>query len=146
VLQISASLGALIFGILQDRIGSRFAIQLSLFLWILVCVGSFLRPGILLFYLVGNIAGLAMGSAQSAGRALVGSFSPAERSGEFFGFWGLFWKLSGTVGPPLFGLASFYIGMRYATLLTGLFFVVGIAGMFFIDEEQGKRAAVTTET
>ena len=82
-----------------------------------------------------------MGSAQSAGRALVGTFSPVERCGEFFGFWGLFWKLSGLVGPTLFGLASWGLGIRNAILLTSTFFLLGMVGMLWVDEQEGRQAA-----
>ncbi len=140
VMQLSASLGAFLFGILQDRMSSRLAIQLSLVLWLSVCVGGYFTRTETMLYVVGSIAGLAMGSAQSGGRALVGSFSPVDRAGEFFGFWGLFWKLSG-IGPLLFGVVRLWVDTRTAILLTGLFFVAGMIGMLFIDEEEGKRAA-----
>jgi len=145
ILQVSASVGAFVLGVLQDRLSSKFAIQVSLILWLAVCVGAYATESKPAFYLIANVAGLAMGSAQSAGRALVGTFSPSERSGEFFGFWGLFWKLSGLVGPPLFGLASASFGMRTAILLTGTFFVLGMVGMLGVDEAAGRQAAMDAE-
>ena len=141
ILQLSASLGAFAFGVLQDRLGSKLAIQLSLVLWIGACLGAYWTTSLTVFYAVGNIAGMAMGAAQSGGRALVGTFSPVSRSGEFFGFWGLSWKLSGVIGPLVFGLASDALGMRPAILITTAFFVLGLIAMSFIDEEQGRRAA-----
>jgi UMF1 family MFS transporter len=143
-LQVSGSLGAVLFGFLQDRVSSKVAIQLSLLLWVTVCVGAYFSHSKAHLYVVGNVAGLAMGSAQSAGRALVGTFSPKERNGEFFGFWGLFWKLSAVIGPPFFGWTSLHLGIRNAILVTTIFFVLGIVGMFFVDEEEGKRAARTS--
>jgi len=141
ILQISGSAGAFVLGVFQDRLSSKFAIQVSLLLWLVVCVGAYGTQSKPAFYLIANVAGLAMGSSQSAGRALVGTFSPVERCGEFFGFWGLFWKLSGLVGLPLFGLASRALGMRNAILLTGAFFLLGMVGMLWVDEEEGRRAA-----
>jgi UMF1 family MFS transporter len=141
ILQVSASAGALAFGLLQDRLSSKMAIQLSLFLWILACAGAFLTTSKNGFYVVGNFAGLAMGSSQSSARALVGSFSPGGRNGEFFGFWGLSWKLSAVIGPPVFSAVQHAFDMRIAILVTGLFFLAGMIGMLFIDEEEGKRAA-----
>ena len=144
VLQVSGSLGAVLFGFLQDWISSKLAIQLSLLLWVTVCVGAYFSKSLLSLYVIGNIAGLAMGSAQSGGRALVGTFSPPERNGEFFGFWALFWKLSAVIGPPFFGWMSLRLGIRNAILATTLFFIAGIVGMLFVDEEEGKRAARTS--
>jgi MFS transporter, UMF1 family len=141
ILQVSASVGALLFGLLQDRLSAKTAIQLSLVLWVIACGGAYLTTSKEGFYLVGNFAGLAMGSSQSGARALVGSFSPEGRNGEFFGFWGLSWKLSAVIGPPLFGFVQHGFGMRKAILVTGLFFLAGMVGMLFVDEEEGKRAA-----
>jgi UMF1 family MFS transporter len=140
VLQISASVGALAFGVLQDRLSSRTAVILSLVLWLAVCLGAYWTRSTGVFYVIGNLAGLAMGASQSAARALVGTFSPVARSGEFFGFWGLFWKLAGG-GPLVFGAVQLWLGSRNAILVTAGFFVLGIVGMCFIDEAEGRRAA-----
>jgi UMF1 family MFS transporter len=145
ILQLSASIGAFAFGMLQDRLGAKVAIQLSLVLWIAACLGAYWTTSLGLFYVVGNLAGMAMGAAQSGGRALVGTFSPVSRSGEFFGFWGLSWKLSGVIGPLVFGLTSDALGMRPAILVTTGFFVLGLIAMSFIDEEEGRRAATVQQ-
>ena len=141
VVQLSASIGAFGFGVLQDRIGSQTALSLTLLIWVAVCVGAYFSTTAVHFYVVGNLAGIAMGSSQSGARALVGMFSPADRSGEFFGFWGLVWKLSAVVGPLGFGLLQRELGMRSAVLLTAVVFVAGIVGLFFVDENEGREAA-----
>jgi UMF1 family MFS transporter len=143
ILQVSASVGAFFFGFIQDRLGAKTSIQISLSIWLAVCVGAYFTHTKPVFYVVGNFAGLAMGAAQSAGRALVGSFSPVERTGEFFGFWGLFWKSSSVVGPYLFGWCSKGYGMRSAILLTGGFFLTGVIGMCFVNEKEGRLAALS---
>ena len=141
VVQISASLGAFGFGYLQDRTGAKTALNLSLLIWVIVCLGAYRCETTVQFYVVGNLAGIAMGASQSGARALVGIFSPAGRSGEFFGFWGLVWKLSAVIGPLSFAYANDQLGMRYAVLLTGVFFVLGIAGMTCVNEAEGRREA-----
>ena len=145
VVQVSAALGALAFGVLQDRTGTRLALTLSLAIWLAACLGAATTRTVGQFYLVGNFAGLAMGSAQSCARALIGMFSPPSRSGEFFGFWGLVWKLSAAIGPLSFGWTSRELGMRGAIALTGLFFLVGILGVACIDVEAGRREGEVAE-
>ncbi|MBI3098893.1 MAG: MFS transporter, partial [Planctomycetes bacterium] len=100
LLQITSAVGAFVFGFLQDRMGARTTIVVTLLLWIAVVSGCAVIPAGSknLFYLLGNAAGLAIGASQSAARALVGVFSPPSRSAEYFGFWGLFWKLSSAIG------------------------------------------------
>ena len=142
ITQVSASLGAFLFGIIQDRIGARNTIFITLSLWLGVTLGAYFSTSKNTFYIVGNLAGLGLGSSQSAARALVGMFSPVEKSGEFFGFWGLFWKLSTAIGPLVFGVLSTYTGsQRTAILSTGAFFLFGIVGMFAVNEKEGIRAA-----
>jgi UMF1 family MFS transporter len=142
VVQVSAALGAFVFGFVQDKLGARRTIVLTLSIWLLVTLGCYFIESKALFYIVGNVAGLAIGSSQSASRAPVGVLAPPSRSAEFFGFWGLFWKLSSAIGPLFFGLASWASGsQRVAILVTGAFFLLGIAGMLFVDEPAGRRAA-----
>ena len=142
ITQISASVGAFIFGLAQDRIGPKRTIYATLTIWLLTIAGAYFARDRITFYVVGNLAGLGLGSSQSAARALVGLFSPAEKSAEFFGFWGLFWKLSTAIGPLVFGLLSSGTGdQRIAILATGMFFVVGMIGLPFVNEKRGIEAA-----
>ena len=142
VLNVSAAVGAVGFGWIQDRIGAMRTIRITLVLWIAVAVGAFLVATADGFWAVAVAAGLGIGSLQSASRAMVGLFAPVEKSGEFFGFWGIAGKAAYAVGPLAFGLVSTGTGsQRLAILSTGLFFLVGLAGTFLVDETEGRRAA-----
>ncbi|MCH9649977.1 MAG: MFS transporter [Deltaproteobacteria bacterium] len=150
LLQFSAAGGALAFGWIQDRLGGRAAIQITLVLWTAVCIGTYLCHSKSLFWGIAIFSGLAIGSLQAASRALVGLFSPPAKSGEFFGFWGLAGKGAYLVGPLAFGAISSITGsQRTAILAVGLFFILGMVGMHFVDEGEGRRQAEswnTTET
>lgn len=142
ITQVSCSIGAFFFGLIQDRIGAKNTIYITLSLWLFVIAGAYLATGRNSFFVVGNLAGLGLGSSQSAARALVGLFSPVEKTAEFFGFWGMFWKLSTAIGPLVFGILSSGTGsQRTAILVTGLFFMVGMIGLSWIDEKKGIEAA-----
>lgn len=142
LLQISSAGGALSFGAIQDRLGAPRTIQITLGLWVLVCVGAYLVHTKGAFWGVALCAGLGIGSLQSASRALVGLFAPPEKSAEFFGLWGLAGKAAYMVGPLLFGLISSGTGsQRVAMLSTAAFFVLGLIGMGFINERRGLAAA-----
>ena len=142
VVQISSAGGALLFGYLQDRMGATRTIQITLVLWIAVCVVAYLTASKVTFFVVALCAGLGIGSLQSASRALVGLFSPLEKSGEFFGFWGLAGKSAFAFGPLVFGLLSWLTGsQRWAILSTGLFFLAGLIGLAWVDEARGRMAA-----
>ena len=126
VLQLAGVAGAAGFGFLQDRAGPKPALALSLLLWIAVCAGGYFCHSKGLFYLIGVGAGVAMGSLQSGGRAVVALFTPPGKSGEFFGYWGFFSKLAGVVGQPVFGLFAAWLGFRAAILANAVFFLIGL--------------------
>jgi UMF1 family MFS transporter len=141
-LQVSSTVGALGFGFIQDRLGATATIRMTLALWVGVCLAIYFTSTQQMFYVVGLVAGLGIGSLQSASRALVGLFSPPGKNGEFFGFWGLAGKSAFAVGPFLFGILASTIGsVRSAILLTAAFFLIGFVGMFKIDEKRGLAAA-----
>ena len=141
--QLAAAVGAFLFGHFQDRWGTRPALQAILLLWTLTILGLYWLPGSGWFILLGNLLGLGMGSIQAASRALVGMLSPVEKSAEFFGFWGLFWKLSNAIGPLLFGWIAYRSGsLRSALLGVLVFFVAGFCGMFLVDEKRGREQAL----
>lgn len=126
-LQVSSALGALAFGILQDRLGAKPALVTSLLLWIVVCGWAAFCRTKTEFFIIGAIAGLGIGSIQSASRAVVSALTPTGRAGEFFGFWSLFARLGGVIGPLLMGELATAHGFRIAVLANGGFFLAGLA-------------------
>ena len=142
VVQLSSAAGALGFGWIQDRLGALKTVRVTLVLWVAVCVVAYLATNKATFWGVALAAGLGIGSLQSACRALVGLFAPLEKTGEFFGFWGLAGKAAFAVGPFVFGGLTWLSGsQRVAILSTGLFFVAGLAALGRVDEARGRAAA-----
>jgi MFS transporter, UMF1 family len=144
VVNVTAALGALAFGQVQDRLGHVRTLVLTLLLWIATIGCAWLAEGRLLFWVAANLAGLALGASQSAARALVGYLSPETRRAEFFGLWGFAVKLSAIIGPVSYGLVSWLSrgDHRLAILVTGAFFVAGIAILRTVDVPRGRRAAL----
>jgi UMF1 family MFS transporter len=147
VVNITAAIGALFFGHLQDRIGHVRAIALTLLGWIVMILLAWAAEGSTMFWLAANLAGLCMGASQSAGRALVGLLSPATRRAEFYGLWGLAVKLSAVLGPLTYGVASWLTqgDHRTAILITGSYFVVGLLVLRGVDAARGSAAAQRAE-
>ena len=142
VLQLFSAAGAFAGGPLQDKLGSRRTLQWILVLWILVCLGGAAATTKTAFWFVAMGAGLGIGSLQAASRGLVGLFSPRDKSGEFFGFWGLAMRGAYALGPFVFGSISVLTGsQRIAVLMTAAFFVIGWIGLLYVDEEKGRAAA-----
>ncbi|HWN40268.1 MAG TPA: MFS transporter, partial [Gammaproteobacteria bacterium] len=128
LVNITASLGAFLFGQWQDRLGHRKTLTLTLLGWCAMVVIAYLTTGRAGFWVAANLAGLCLGASQSAGRALVGYLAPADRHAEFFGLWGLAVKLASILGPLTYGAVTWLTDNdhRTAMLITGGFFVLGI--------------------
>jgi UMF1 family MFS transporter len=144
VVNITAAVGAFLFGHLQDRIGHIQTIALTLAGWIIMVGLAWAAHGPGMFWFAANLAGICMGSSQSAGRALVGLLSPATRRAEFFGLWGLAVKFSSILGPLTYGMVSWISqgNHRLAILITGSYFVAGLAILAGVDIRRGRRAAL----
>jgi UMF1 family MFS transporter len=144
VVNITAAAGAFLFGHVQDRIGHIPAIALTLVGWMVMVGLAWGAQGPAMFWVAANVAGVCMGSSQSAGRALVGLLSPPARRAEFFGLWGLAVKLSAIIGPLTYGAVSWVSGgdHRLAMLITGSYFVVGLLILAGVDVKRGRRAAL----
>ena len=144
VVNVTAAVGALLFGLVQDRFGSVRTLAVTLMLWITALVLAYFIESRTGFWVVANLVGLALGSSQSAGRALVGQFSPPARAAEFFGLWGLAGKLAAVIGPLVYGLVTFLThgNHRQALLSTTAFFIAGLLLLFTVNERRGRAAAV----
>ena len=146
VVNITSAVGAFLFGYFQDRIGSRRALGISLVIWITAVSLAFFAEDDTDLWIVGNLVGLAMGASQSIGRALVGQLTPVDRTGEFFGLWGLANRLAALLGPMSYGTATYLTGgdHRAAILSTLAFFVCGLLLLQTIDVKRGIAAAAET--
>ncbi len=142
----AAALGAFVFGYIFDRVGAKKTISWTLILWIIVVVAAYFVQTKSQFWLVALIAGLVLGSTQSASRSLVGLFSPRHHNAEFFGFYAVSGKFSAIIGPLVFGtISSITQNQRLAVLSIGAFFLLGLALLQWVDEQKGIQAATQSQ-
>jgi len=144
LVNIAAALGAFVWGHAQDRVGHRTALAITLVGWIVMTVLAALATDPGLFWVAAVIAGLCMGSSQSAGRALAGALAPELRRAEFFGLWTLAVRLSAIVGPMTYGAVTWLTdgNHRLAIVSTGLFFVCGLLLLARVNVQRGMAAAL----
>ncbi len=156
IVQITAAVGALGFGYIQDRLGAKRTYQITLVMWMVAIALIYLTPamaalldsafGITLhaqyvFLVVGSVAGLSLGSCQSATRTLVSLFSPLPRAAEFFGFWGQSMKLAGVTGLLAIGVLQAMLGLHTAVLFCIALFAIALIISRRVDEGRGRQAA-----
>ncbi|MEQ6884199.1 MFS transporter [Salicola sp. Rm-C-2C1-2] len=154
--QITAAIGALLFGWLQGRWGARRTYLVTLWLWVIAILAIWQTPNMTLlleqiaglafeaqevFLVAGVLAGLSLGSAQSAGRALVGVLTPTGKAAEFFGFWGTASKLAAIVGILGLGLIQWALGLADAILFCLALFVLAMLTVLPVNEGRGREVA-----
>jgi UMF1 family MFS transporter len=143
LVNIASAVGAFAFGYWQDRIGHRLALTATLWGWVLMTLLAVAATSPGLFWVAAVVAGVCMGSSQSAGRALAGLFAPADRLAEFYGLWTFAVRLSAIIGPITYGLVTLLTGgnHRLAILSTGAFFLLGLVVLRRVDVARGTAAA-----
>jgi UMF1 family MFS transporter len=143
LVNIAAAVGAFAFGHFQDRIGHRRALGLTLAGWIVMTGLAAMATGPGLFWCAAVLAGLCMGSSQSAGRAIAGLLAPVHRRAEFYGLWTFAVRVSAIIGPLTYGLVTWLSGgnHRLAILSTGVFFVAGALILRRVDVARGVHQA-----
>lgn len=128
LVNITAAIGAFAFGYVEDRIGHKNALVVTLLIWIAMVGVAYFAQTKPIFWIAANLAGIAMGSSQSAGRALVGVLAPPKDRAAFYSFWNMALWVANIIGPMTYGYITWLTDndQRLALLCTGLFFVVGL--------------------
>lgn len=132
-LNITAGLGAAAFAWLDDRIGPRRTILISLIGLIVPGTAILLVKSTTLFWIFGLSLGIFVGPVQASSRSYLARVAPEEVRGEMFGLFALSGKLTSFIGPFLVGWltlasGSQRIGMGSVIVL----FVLGLIGMLFV--------------
>jgi UMF1 family MFS transporter len=143
VLNIAAFVGAFVFGHVQDRLGHKRALALTIAGWIVTCVLAAASTTKGLFWVAAAVAGVFLGSSQSAGRAMAGLMVPPQRLAEFFGLWTFAIRLASILGPLSYGLITWVTSgnHRLAIGSTALLFVLGLWLLRPVDVARGMARA-----
>ncbi len=142
VLNVVAGLGAFLFGFVDDRLGGKKTVMISLVaLSVAALVGVF-APSRQWFWVAGIGIGMFAGPNQAASRSLMARFVPDKREAEFFGFFQFSGKITAFFGPILFGSVSALLGnQRPAVAMVVLLLLIGGLILRSVDEAEGIRAA-----
>lgn len=130
VLNIAAAIGSFIFGYIEDRMGTKKVINLTLIVLVVATLLAYFAPVSSnpkqLFWAAGILIGLMVGPNQSCSRSLIAQLTPKEKQNEFFGFFALTGKATSFLGPLLFGLITSYHSQQMALWVVILFFIIGL--------------------
>ena len=141
VIQIIATVGALVFSRIAARIGSKRAIMITLALWSGVVIYAYFIQTAAEYFALGVVVGIVLGGSQALSRSFYGSMVPEEASAEFFGFYTVFSRFSAIWGPLTFAVIRQWAGSsRLAIVSLIFFFVAGLVLLAFVNEKKAREA------
>ena len=133
---------AFAFGALAGKIGARLAIFLGLVVYTAICIYAYYMTTAREFYVLAILVGFVQGGTQALSRSMFANMIPKHKSGEFFGFYSVFEKFGGILGPLAFSIAINQTGSsRGAMLWIIAFFVIGGVLLALVNVKEGERVA-----
>ena len=135
--------GALLFGRLAGRFGTKAALVTSLVLWagVVIYAYAFLR-GTADAWLMAGVIAVVLGGSQALSRSLFSRMIPPGREASFFGIYEVSERGTSWIGPLIFGAVVARTGSyREAMLSLIVLFVVGTVILIFTDTDRAIREA-----
>jgi UMF1 family MFS transporter len=137
---------AFLFGALSGWIGPKRSILLGLSVYLGISVLGYYMKTVLHFYVLAALVAMVQGGTQALSRSLFATLIPRRKSSEFFGFFAVFEKFAGTLGPLVFFWVIQLTGSsRVAVLAVIAFFVVGGGLLLGVNVEEGRIEARRAE-
>lgn len=135
-----------LFGGLAGRLGAKRSIYLGLLVYAGISVLGFYMRTATHFLILALLVGTVQGGTQALSRSLFASMIPKHKSGEFFGFFAVFEKFAGILGPALMAVIISLTGSTRAAILAIIgFFLLGGWLLDRVDVEEGQRSARAAE-
>lgn len=144
VANVSAGVSTMLFGLLDDRVGPKKVIMISLVALVLLGGAIFFLHdgGTIVFWVCGLSMTLFVGPAQSASRSFLARIIPEGKSGEIFGLYATTGRAVSFLAPLAFG-GAILIGkpfvdgdaQYFGILGIVLVLLVGLVAMLRVKEE-----------
>lgn len=140
VINVAAGAGAIAMGFLDDKIGGKRTIIVSLIGLIGASALAIFATSATALWIAGILIGIFAGPNQSASRSLMARFVPNDSENEFFGFFAFSGKLTAFIGPAVLGVLNDVTGsQRVGVSVVIVLFLIGIALLGFVDEREGSK-------
>ena len=129
---IAAIVGSFLFGCISDYVGYRFCLFWVMIFWMTAFTVGALMTAPKLFWLVGVVVGLALGSTFSVSRAYIVRLIPQDEIGEAFGLFNFVGYASNILGAIFWGGITFFLSFygewkyRIALLSLNIFMVIAL--------------------
>jgi MFS transporter, UMF1 family len=163
MIQIMGFVGALVFGVLAKRLGTKRALVISLFIWtaaVIFAYAGLTGDAVVLalpsalggpmpqaeakFWALGAIIATVLGGSQALSRSLFSRMIPKTQVAEYFSIYEISERGTSWMGPFVFAVVNQNYGnVRPAILSVVAFFVIGLAILYFVNVPRAVREAET---
>ena len=135
-------LGKPLFGRFVETIDTRRGILIALTIYTIIAIWGYFINSVVEFWFLAWMVAVVQGGSQALSRSLFSAMSPASKSGEFFGMFGIMEKFSAMAGPLVFAWAAATFGSSHPAVLSiVIFFLVGGYLLTRVNVDEGKRIA-----
>lgn len=136
-LNLTAGIGAILFGFVDDYIGSKRTIMISLAGLVLTGTFSLFIYDKMIFIALAMVLGIFIGPAQSASRTLAARLSSSETVTQTFGLYAFTGKSVAFFGPLFYGLATMaFDSQRAGMAIIILFWLIGMVVLRLVEEKR----------
>lgn len=149
MIQIVSFPFALLYGKLADRFNAKNMLLVGIAVYTVITSIAFFLPSLptmalktIVFWILAFLVATSMGGVQALSRSSFGKLIPADRSGEFFGFYNVFGKFAAITGPFLMGAIGRATGdSKYGILSIALLLVVGATVLLYVKPADDNEIA-----
>jgi len=139
VINLFAGIGAIAMGYLDDYLGSKRTISISLVGLLLATALAVAATDKVWLWVAGIMIGIFSGPNQSSSRALMARFAPADMENEFFGFFAFSGKLTAFFGPFMLGVLTAVSGsQRFGVSIVLVLFTIGLLLLQWVDAGRNR--------
>jgi len=141
VINLAAGVGALLMGYVDDWLGAKRTILISLLGLIVASIIGVFAENATWFWVAGVAIGIFSGPNQSASRSLMGRYVPPGMENEFFGFFAFSGKLTAFIGPFLLGLVTgISQSQRVGMTVVIMMFMLGLMLLIAVKDPSQARS------
>jgi UMF1 family MFS transporter len=138
LIQVLAAVGAKLMSNISIKIGNISTLKISVFIWIILCLGAYFIKTPVEFYILASFVGLVMGGIQSIARSTYSKYLPETTDhASYFSFYDVSEKVGIVLGTAFFALTEYYFDdIRYSVISIAGFFVLGLFFLFRVPKEE----------
>ena len=137
-MNVSAGIGAALGGLVEDRVGSKRLVLVSLAALALIGCALVVVRSATAFWALALVLGLFFGPAQAASRTLMARLAPPEEMAAHFGLFALSGRITGFLGPAVLAAVTQVSGSQRLGMATTAGFMA-LGGLLLLGVREGRR-------